>query len=750
MRALFITHQLSRTGAPLVLLDTIKICLDEGIDVGVVALYDGELRSEFEELGLPIRLQESFATDQALEFLTYAKEFDLVVANTIVCNQAIQMLNLIDVPVLWWIHESDSYFDAYRESLLPFKELKAHIHVLAVSPKIQRIGRERYHENWTYFPFGVRDAEVAHEGEASSAVTFLVVGQLSRQKGIDIVCEAYRILPEELRTQCRFLLYGSRVNYEPSILAQVQLLESESFRFFGEMAHEEMLSEMSRADFLLSASREDSMPTTAAESMMESRPVILSDGCGISQLMTDGKQGLVFRKEDPQALCKVIERAVQIRKAGERLFPGESFSYEGMCREARAMYEAQFSMDIFRERFLELANRMTANPRPGLIFCTGGIDMQDIYSHELMKEFERMGFAVLKMENQELQRSLMALSTFMEKNPVLAVITFNNLMMRLEITKGKRLWDQLRVPVINILTDHPFCYPEEMKAAGAGDIVICIDRNHMSYLQRFYPNIQTCGFLAHGGKNLREVPKRIADRSIPVMYAGRLPRVNINKILPDFSKYPFDAEGVCQEALECLLADPSVLPEDAIEQTLLRRGERVDDERLAELISEFRYVDLLAVSHFREKTICALAEAGIPVTIFGTGWETCDWIHLPNVDYRGQVSADEIMRAMQDAKIVLNTMTSGRDGAHDRIFNGMLSGAVVATDSSVYLREVFSEEEALIFELTELDQLPDRIKALLADEEKMQRMADLGCEKTLRHHTWEERAHELYEGLLKN
>ena len=29
-------------------------------------------------------------------------------------------------------------------------------------------------------------------------------------------------------------------------------------------------------------------------------------------------------------------------------------------------------------------------------------------------------------------------------------------------------------------------------------------------------------------------------------------------------------------------------------------------------------------------------------------------------------------------------------------------------------------------------------------------MADLGREKTLKYHTWEARAHELYEGLLKD
>ena len=43
-RLLFVTHQLSRTGAPIVLLDMIRLCINNGYEVEVITMLDGPLR----------------------------------------------------------------------------------------------------------------------------------------------------------------------------------------------------------------------------------------------------------------------------------------------------------------------------------------------------------------------------------------------------------------------------------------------------------------------------------------------------------------------------------------------------------------------------------------------------------------------------------------------------------------------------------------------------------------------------------
>ncbi len=82
---------------------------------------------------------------------------------------------------------------------------------------------------------------------------------------------------------------------------------------------------------------------------------------------------------------------------------------------------------------------------------------------------------------------------------------------------------------------------------------------------------------------------------------------------------------------------------------------------------------------------------------------------------------------MNDAKIVLNTMTWFKAGAHDRIFNGMLAKAVVVTDDSTYLRREFTDgRELVMFRRQELGTLPERVFDLFGHLERAQEIADCG------------------------
>lgn len=144
------------------------------------------------------------------------------------------------------------------------------------------------------------------------------------------------------------------------------------------------------------------------------------------------------------------------------------------------------------------------------------------------------------------------------------------------------------------------------------------------------------------------------------------------------------------------------------------------------------------------------------MTIYGAGWENCEWITRPNVFYGGKISAEAVLEKMQDAKIVLNTMTWFKDGTHERIFNGMLQGAVTVSDSSVYMKEEFcgspscgEKQDMVLFELDELEQLPAYVNELLQDMTKAQKIADNRYAKAKNLHTWKVRADELEEGLFQ-
>lgn len=101
---------------------------------------------------------------------------------------------------------------------------------------------------------------------------------------------------------------------------------------------------------------------------------------------------------------------------------------------------------------------------------------------------------------------------------------------------------------------------------------------------------------------------------------------------------------------------------------------------------------------------------------------------------------------MCQTKISLNVMPWFKDGAHDRIFNTMLNGAVCLTDSSIYLDGILHDnEDCAIYSLEQMEKLPEIVSSLLADHDLMQRIADGGDRLALAGHTWAHRARVLHE-----
>ena len=342
--------------------------------------------------------------------------------------------------------------------------------------------------------------------------------------------------------------------------------------------------------------------------------------------------------------------------------------------------------------------------------------------YDLKRSFDEMNYETMIFDTRDMVGSLMKFFPFVMR-PVDAAVTFNNLGLNMEIESGINVWEQ-----------------------------------YLRYLERFYPNIPVIGYLPHGGKRISDHIKPISERTIDVIYAGGLSRDLANRVYPDFSKYKdFDVKEVCRHAYDDLINKPEKTTEQAIEESRAATGVKLDDDELRHVIADLHFIDLYAVSYYREKTVRAVAESGIELTLCGFGWENCEWINRPNVHYIGRISADDVVEKMQDAKVVLSTMTWFKDGTHDRVFNGMLAGAVTASDTSLYMKEEFKgfketdgrdEREMIMFELEDIESLPGMINEVLNDNKLAQNIADRGRKKAEEAHTWKARAMELERDLF--
>ncbi len=389
------------------------------------------------------------------------------------------------------------------------------------------------------------------------------------------------------------------------------------------------------------------------------------------------------------------------------------------------------------------------------IFFKGLIDTLDLYTDEYINICSKEGAECLVIDAGTIDREIIRLKAFLIKE-VTAVISLNNIGMHLEFEDGLNIWDQYQIPFYNILMDHPFHYKAALDRAPEQMILLCMDRNHVDYVKRFFPNIKRVAFFPHAGIELRKKDMACAEessylpieeRKIDVLYAGGLSRYAAEGLIPDLGSIrEFDAFELVKNALEKLINNPELTTEHVIEQCLQEINFKINEKKLGETIAELRFLDALAVSFYREQAVRILAENGVTVTVFGVGWDRCEW-ESPNVVYAGVTSPAQILELMNQSKIVLNTMTWFKQGAHDRIFNGMLAGAAVVSDRSEYVEEIFTKQKQLqLFSLDGIKELPEIVQSLLQHPRVAQDMADCGYEETRRRHMWINRLQDI--GLL--
>lgn len=387
--------------------------------------------------------------------------------------------------------------------------------------------------------------------------------------------------------------------------------------------------------------------------------------------------------------------------------------------------------------------------KKSIVLFHSELDTVNLFSEQLKHEFTELGYEIYEFDLCDLTRSLGLFYEYMKEHPITAMIGFNSTLYGLKLPSGKNVWETLGIPCINVLMDHPFWYHDMMMRTPSTGIVLCVDRNHMNYVNRFYPNIPSNGFLAHGGITFSGTHKPIAERKIDIMYAGSLYASYIPKEI-DFSVWKFSAKEVFDKSVEYLFAHTEETIETVVEKQLKMAGVTLPDEELRIFISFCVYIERIISSHYREKIVSSIAKAGISLELYGEGWAACDWIKLPNVHYGGRVTPKDIVLKMEDCKLVLNTVPWFKDGSHDRVFNAMMCGAVAVSETSKYFEEVLPADTWVSFDLLEesLLALPGRIQELLDDDDRLQKMADAGHELASASHTWKARALELHNDLL--
>ncbi len=383
-----------------------------------------------------------------------------------------------------------------------------------------------------------------------------------------------------------------------------------------------------------------------------------------------------------------------------------------------------------------------------LLFFTGDIETQGYFSLQIAEAMEKLGHETFIYDLSRPWESTEKFFRFFEEDNT-ALINFNFHGMSGEEyfldENGTMMWEALRIPSYNIVVDHPMYYHHFLEKVPKNYCHISIDRNHESYMRRFFPEIQNGPFLPLAGTKLypnkTNVP--IACRRYDVTMVGNYCKPST------FDKYitRIDDEYTAfyRSMIEDLLSNPHRTVEEVAEAHLKAELEEVPEEEFKKVMAALTFIDLYVRYTFRGRAVQELADAGIPVYVFGDGWQLLECKHPENLMIMNSLNSEGCLKKLCQTKLSLNVMPWFKDGAHDRIFNTMLNGAVCLTDSSVYLDEILHDgTDCRIYSLSRMEELPEKAKELLENPDRMQTIADNGYELAKAGHTWAHRAEVLH------
>lgn len=323
-----------------------------------------------------------------------------------------------------------------------------------------------------------------------------------------------------------------------------------------------------------------------------------------------------------------------------------------------------------------------------------------------------------------------------------AIIGMQSYMFSIEmLDEVHYLHEYIYGPKYNFIFDHPVWAKRHMMHNYPDFYVLTHDSNYVSFARHYYQK-KTILFPPAGMESAnKEEMERIYDISFVGTYGDYWQQLLWIHTLD--RPYRFWANRF----LLVMRKEPNLTAEDAFRRMLEWYQITLSDEEFLDMFFDMRSVIYCVMNYFRDRVVRTLLESGIQVDVFGDSWENCRLRKYPNMICHPNVTVEESLIIWKQSKLSLNVMSWHKAGFTERMAGIMLAGAVLVTDKTGYLEGRYDNDDMLIFDLMKLQELPQRVKALLADEKKREQTALSGREKTKMAHTWDKRAEEFIEIL---
>lgn len=321
--------------------------------------------------------------------------------------------------------------------------------------------------------------------------------------------------------------------------------------------------------------------------------------------------------------------------------------------------------------------------------------------------------------------------------PGCVMFTFNNVGVWLRSEQGN-IWALKGIKVYTFIQDHPRNYSDCLLEPECDITALCLDRNHIDFIKKYYRKIKDAYFVPNGGVEIN-TPIMVRHRKIDVIYMGEAnPDVDIYPIIPEIKD---DPDGFYTSCINILLNNPDRTTEDVIEEYFEERGRKLADYEMLEIyIQVSRFIESKVRRIYKLAGMHALDRAGVHVEIYGGGWEDKEEPYSDNIVIHDRILPQKLLKKLCDAKISLCYTPWFKRGCSEKNFDSMLNGAVCVTDKTEYLKEKYTDGKNIVyFDLNDPEQMAADVKWLLEHTEYMEKIAAEGYNTAKTYDSWEKR-----------
>jgi glycosyltransferase involved in cell wall biosynthesis len=322
---LFVSHDASRTGAPLCLSEFLNAIADKDVPYSpyVFVTGDGPLVSEWRNRNLPVVLSKkrvhanipvkvlSLLRSTAVYMrLLHAVKPMLIYSNTIRNGLEVAVARLFGIQTLVHVHEGESIMKEYAlnlriSSLFTSKFVCASEYSARSLEKV--VGRKA---SVVHNGVQVEKSDFSASRNSTGAVMTLgMVGGIQPNKGQRVTIDALAKLVRERNIPVRLRLFGEveDAEYRRLLDEKIATLALGPFvEFCGSVADRATI--YGSVDVLVMASYDECFPRVVLEAFAYSKPVVATNVGGVPEIVRNNENGLLVPPGDSERLAEAIAR----------------------------------------------------------------------------------------------------------------------------------------------------------------------------------------------------------------------------------------------------------------------------------------------------------------------------------------------------------------------------------------------------------------------------------------------------------